>query len=78
MKDGPIIARAKRIKSIRKARKSGIFDNHLGASPEFQLLDAVRDIRLILFIITLILALMYVTQRPATVINYTPLETRFV
>jgi len=55
MSDTPIKDRAKRIHKIREARRSGIWNNHPTASYQFQLLDAVRDCRLMLVLIFIVL-----------------------
>lgn len=59
-----VIERAKRIAHIRRVRKAwnrtdfpALWRNHTTASHEFQLLDVLRDIRLVLTLIMLLLAL---------------------
>lgn len=67
---GPIKARALRIKRIRNVKKMWEehfpifgFRNHTTASHEFQLLDVLRDIRLLLGLILLALLLSQCTLR---------------
>lgn len=65
---GPVVDRAKRIARIRDAKRVwaslGIFRNHTTASHEFQLLDVLRDIRLVLTLILVVATLGYCHQRP--------------
>jgi len=65
---GPVSERAKRIDRIRSARRLWRWDvfwrNHLTASHEFQLLDVLRDIRLVLTLIFLALVIGYCNQKP--------------
>lgn len=76
MANASVIERAKRIARIRRVRKDwnstgfpALWRNHTTASHEFQLLDVLRDIRLVLTFIMLLLALEHLQQaacRPAT------------
>lgn len=65
---GPVTERAKRIKRIRDVRRDWlsplIWRNHTTASHEFQLLDVLRDIRLVLTLILLVVTLGYCHERP--------------
>ena len=70
---GPITERAKRIKRIREVRNDWlsplIWRNHTTASHEFQLLDVLRDIRLVLTLILAMLALGYCSQKPGITVH---------
>ena len=65
---GENLDRAKRIARIRTARRQWgngvVWHNHLTASHEFQLLDVLRDIRLALTLILVVLVLGYCHQKP--------------
>lgn len=70
---GPVTERAKRIKRIREVRwgwlSSPLWRNHTTASHEFQLLDVLRDIRLVLTLILLVVTLGYCHQKPGITIH---------
>lgn len=70
MSDTPIKDRALRIHEISKVRRlwgrvhfPAMWRNHLTASHEFQLLDVLRDIRAVLTLILIVLAI-GVWQKP--------------
>lgn len=71
---GPITERAKRIKRIREVRAAWLtpfmWRNHTTASHEFQLLDVLRDIRLVLTLILLAVVVGFCHQRPGITVQF--------